>query len=265
MQNPITKVYRAYDQLFINSKALVIEYNDVLRAQWFGILTCLTSTDAVKDYFDTSILAGMDSTELFEWYVMRKHQNFLMDLPCRYEFPDEETKQTVCDNFLFGIGQLNQLYGLDLTLNFHDIFTNLIGDGKGLIKHYYIYGGTQKDPLMEAQIRQDYKISADFLYGDFGKALEGINKDATYVLSDIEKVSALVDTGRIECASVLIADGFRYNFMEDESDGLKVDIDMILNAHTCRISFFNNLTQPQIVNEEGKRIDPVSGRILEVN
>lgn len=265
MKSPITKVYRAYDQLFVNSKALVIEYHDVLRAHWFGVLTCVANTNSIDKYFDTSILAGMDSTELFEWYVMRKHRNFLMDLPCRHEFPDEETKQKICNSFLFNIGEINELYGIDVTLNFHDIFTNLLADGKGLIKHYYIYGGMIQDPLLEAQVRQDYGINPDFLYGDFKTAIEGINKDATYVLSDVEKLSDLVDANRIECASVLVADGFRYNFMDDEEDGLKVDTDMIINNHTCRISFFNNLLQPKMVNENGDILDPISGRILESN
>ena len=46
MKNPVMKVYRAYDEMFINSKALVSEYHDVLRAQWFATLQCIASTNA---------------------------------------------------------------------------------------------------------------------------------------------------------------------------------------------------------------------------
>ena len=53
MKNPVTKVYRAYDEMFINSKALVIEYHDVLRAQWFATLQCIASTNAGDNFFDT--------------------------------------------------------------------------------------------------------------------------------------------------------------------------------------------------------------------
>lgn len=265
MKNPVMKVYRAYDEMFVNSKSLVIEYHDVLRAQWFATLQCLVKTDAVDDFFDLSYLKTMDGNELYEWYVMREHQNFLLDLPCKTPFESMEEKEKVLDQFLFNIGEIPQLYARNVTLNFHDIFLNLLRDGKGMVKHIYIYGGKIKDPLLEAQVKQEYTNDVDFLYGDFGESLEGINKDATYVLSDVTKVSDLVTAGRIDFASVLVADGFRYNFMEDENDGLKIDEDMIFKDHTCRLSFFNNLLIPELLDDDGNRIDPATGRILEAN
>ena len=65
MKNPVMKVYRAYDEMFVNSKSLVIEYHDVLRAQWFATLQCLVKTDAVDDFFDLSYLKTMDGNELY--------------------------------------------------------------------------------------------------------------------------------------------------------------------------------------------------------
>lgn len=265
MNNPVMKVYRAYDEMFVNSKALVIEYHDVLRAQWFATLQCIASTDAIDNFFDTSFLKTMGVDELFEWYVMREHQNFLLDLPCKTPFASKEEKEEVLDKFLFDIGQIPQLYARKVELNFHDVLTNLLADGKGMVKHIYIYGGKIKDPLLEAQFRQEYTQDVDFLYGDLGKSLEGINKDATYVFSDVTKISELVEANRIECASVLVADGFRYNFLEDEDDGLRIDDEMILENYTCRISFFNNLMVSEMVDDEGNKLDPITGRILEAN
>ena len=265
MKNPVMKVYRAYDEMFINSKALVIEYHDVLRAQWFATLQCIASTNAVDNFFDTSFLKGMEAEELYEWYVMREHRNFLLDLPCKTPFASMQEKEEILDQFLFNIGQIPQLYARHVELNFHDIFLNLLADGKGMINHIYIYGGKFKDPLLEAQVQQDYTRDVTFIYGDFKTALEGINKDATYILSDVTKVADLVDANRIECASALIADGFRYNFLEDENDGLRIDDEMILREHTCRLSFFNNLTVPELMDEDGDKLDPITGRILEAN
>ena len=53
--------------------------------------------------------------------------------------------------------------------------------------------------------------------------------------------------------------------MEDENDGLKIDEDMIFKDHTCRLSFFNNLLIPELLDDDGNRIDPATGRILEAN
>ena len=174
MKNPVMKVYRAYDEMFVNSKSLVIEYHDVLRAQWFATLQCLVKTDAVDDFFDLSYLKTMDGNELYEWYVMREHQNFLLDLPCKTPFESMEEKEKVLDQFLFNIGEIPQLYARNVTLNFHDIFLNLLRDGKGMVKHIYIYGGKIKDPLLEAQVKQEYTNDVDFLYGDFGKSLHEV-------------------------------------------------------------------------------------------
>lgn len=265
MRSPIKKVYRAYDEMFVNSKALVIEYHDVLRAQWFATLQCVAVSDALDQYFDTTMLRDMETASLFEWYIMRKHRNFLMDLPCKHVFPSEEEKEKTLDKFLFDIGQIPGLYGRDVTLNFSDTLSNLIQDGRGMVRHYYVYGGLFKDPLLEAQVKQDYTSNVDFIYGDFITALEGINKDATYVISDINKLADLSECGRLNYASVLISDGYRYNFLEDKEDGLKVDVKMVLDNNTCRLSFFDNLTQPELVDEEGRHIDPASGRILEFN
>lgn len=263
MQNPVTKVYRAYDHLFLNSSAMVIEYHDVIRMNWFNILYFLAHEHVADEYFDTSIFEGMSNVELMEWYVMRPYRNILMNIPTKLHLPEDLTKrEAILDKFLFDMSRIPQLYALPAELNFHEIFLKFLSDGKNLVSHYYIYGGLYKDDLLEAQIKQTYgktgKIS--FLYGDFQTALEGVNKDATYIISDIEKLADLVELDRLECASVLIADGFRYNFLPEDDSELKMDINLLLQEHTCRISFFNNLEETQTFDEYGNRVDPISGR-----
>ena len=265
MQNPVTKVYRAYNHMFVNSTALVVEYHDVLRMNWFNILYFMANNQVADEYFDTSMFAGMETAELMEWYVMRSHRNILLDIPAKFPLPeDPEEKEKILDQFLFDMGQIPQLYALPAELNFHTIFSNLLTDGLHLISHYYIYGGKIQDPLMEKQIKETYgtKVPIDFLYGDFKEALEGINTDATYVLSDVEKVADLAETGRLECASVLVADGFRYNFMEDDDRELKINIPSLLEDYTCRISFFNNLEELHVEDENGNSIDPATGKVI---
>ena len=39
-----------------------------------------------------------------------------------------------------------------------------------------------------------------------------------------------------------------------------MDINLLLQEHTCRISFFNNLEETQTFDEYGNRVDPISGR-----
>ena len=111
-----------------------------------------------------------------------------------------------------------------------------------VVKHIYVYGGTVKDEYLEEQVSYNFRPkSVEFLYGDFKEQIAPLNKDATYILSDITKVNDLKELDKIPFASILISDGWRYNYTEEDSTKLKVDVDAIRDNYTCRISFFNNL------------------------
>ena len=73
------------------------------------------------------------------------------------------------------------------------------------------------------------------------------------MISDITKLQTIADMDRLECASVLIADGYRYNYIEDDSTKLKVDIEQLQRNIPCKISFFNNLYQEQPKNPDYMR------------
>ena len=76
--------------------------------------------------------------------------------------------------------------------------------------------------------------------GKFEDLVKIIPQDSTYVFSDIEKVNDLVKMNRLNLSCVLIANGLRYNFMENDSSKLKVDLEELSKKYIFKYSFFDN-------------------------
>ena len=249
-------VYCSFPGLFTNSQSLVIEYHDVIRATWFGLLTTMVNYGAMKELFDVSNLSSLNDIELFEWYIHRRHQNFFMDIDCIPPFPSEEEYLKFMNSISYDSLRLENLYRFPFVLNAQEILRGFLSMYSDLIKHIYIYEGS--DPRQNIHLEKEMQENVPgkeytFLYGDFGECIRGINRDATYMISDITKLQTIADMGRLECASVLIADGYRYNYMEDDSTKLKVDIEQLQRNIPCKISFFNNLYQEQPKNPDYMR------------
>ena len=244
-QNPtVKKVFVTSENIFVNTSAVIIEYHDVLRAQWFSMFSTMIKGQILTDIFDLSMFETMGVYELFEWYVHRKHRNFFMDLPLVNKgFESEEEKQEFMDYMLFDSTRIRDLYRIQFPLNMSTVLKNLFMTARDIVKHFYIYGGHHRDEFMEEQLEEDFKYahSYNFIYGDFKEAIAPLNTDATYILSDIMKIQDIVDTNRIQCASILLADGYRYNYKEDDPSTLKVNIEEIQRKYTCRCTRFNNL------------------------
>lgn len=251
VSNPTAKkVFVTSENIFVNTSAVVIEYHDVLRAQWFSMLAAMVKGNIMSEIFDLSSFQGMSAYALFEWYVNRKHRNFFMDLPLsgKYQdFPSEEEKQEFMDYILFDSTRVRDLYRMQFPLNMSTVLKKLFMTARDIVKHFYIYGGEHRDEFMEEQLEEDFRYAhtCDFIYGDFKHAIANLNTDTTYILSDITKVSELEEMGRISMSSILIADGFRYNSKIDDPTTLKVDISEIQRKYTCRCTLFNNLFVPE--------------------
>lgn len=240
-------VYCSFPGLFTNSQSLVIEYHDVIRATWFGMLTTMVNYKTMEKLFDVSKLKGMNDVELFEWYVHRVHQNFFMDLRCIPPFPSEEAYHEFMNKIQYDSLQLKELFRFPFVLNAQSILQGVLSMYSDIVKHIYIYEGSgDANPFLEEEIKQNIPGKEYiFLHGDFEECIKDINRDATYMISDIEKLQTIYDIGRLECASVLIADGYRYNYKEDDPLTLKVDIPKLQKEVPCKISFFNNLYRMQ--------------------
>ena len=244
IQNPIKekKVLLSTDEMFLNSRAMVVEYHDVLRAHWFSLFYMIATGTLMEGIFDIRMFQGMGAGELFEWYIFRKHRNFFYDLVPIRPFDSKETQDKFYQYLLEDTGHIDALYAFPTHLNAETILHRLVGGTPHLVKHIYIYEGLTHEPLIQNQLHERYgdRANFDYIWGDFKTAIEGIDKDCTYFLSDIEKISVLEEMDRVRFASILIPDGFRYNYKEEDQSKLKVDIDKLKSTYMCRCALFDN-------------------------
>ena len=80
--------FRAYDGIFLNTSAVVIEYHDIIKAPWYSLLQVARMSKSMFILEKMKPLIHTSNEELFEWYVNREHRNFLEDL-----FPSYVTKE----------------------------------------------------------------------------------------------------------------------------------------------------------------------------
>lgn len=248
--NPVEKkVLLAPDTMFTNSKAMVIEFHDVLCCHWFSLFYTVACNQVLSEVFQLDMFQGMDAGELFEWYIHRKHRNFFYDLELKRCFQTQKDMDAAFSHLLQEMGGIPELYQFPTQMSMGYTMRQLILSTPHLVQHIYVYEGERKESELENWVQETYagKASITFLSGPFEKAIEGVNRDATYILSDIDKISILEQQKRIECASILLAAGYRYNALPNDPDTLKIDIEALLQKYTCRVMMFDNFNRCDIL------------------
>ena len=105
--NANSKIILTSNSVFGNSSSVFFEYYDVLKAPWFGLLDAIVNAGITDQLIDTRELKSKNISDLFTWYVMRKHRNFLLDLPFyKNELIENgiDTREKLiewCDKFLY--------------------------------------------------------------------------------------------------------------------------------------------------------------------
>lgn len=228
-------VYVGQKDIFYNSECLFVEYNDVLSIPWFFLLLQLRNDETMNEVFDMELLKNYSTEEMVEWYLFRKHRNILKNIPLKNpNFFNETSIDYV----------LNEL--MDITPSFYSDFFNLNFVGtlqnailhKNIIHKFIIYSEYTNEFIVDA-INRNYP-SVSFVSGDFTEAVKNVPNNSTFVFSDINKINILAKMNKLKYSSILVVDGYRYNYMEDDKNKIKIDIEGLMKEHIFKLDFFNN-------------------------
>lgn len=231
-------IYTGKDTLFYNSQCLFVEYNDVLRFPTFFIIyALLENKEEFSNILDLDSFGVSSVENLVEWYWMRKHRNVLDNVDRLIESDDIETMlMDLTKNIL----NMNEIYtSNDTQLPFYTTL-KIMNTQSNMVKRILVYTEEQNS-CIEKEINNEFDGKVGYVYGDFVDVLSTVPVDSTYVFSDIEKINALKDNGKLDYSSILLADGLRYNYKIKNRKEFKVDIDTLLKSHTFKINFFENL------------------------
>lgn len=240
------KVITTYNNVFLNSSSLVVEYNDVLKCPFFILFTSLVKNEEFRNIFDMSEFDNMNNEDLYVYYITRKNINILKNLNIKKEAFENIFKSNIellykwIETFMYNeIEQFSAFTDYELELNFVKVLRNLINTK--MVKDIYIFSDIKSSNIGN-DIKHLYGESVKYVYGDLKDIINenNISNDSTFVFSDINKIIELKNTNKLNLSTVLIADKFGYNYKEDNETPI-VDIDELSKNNIFKFSFFNNI------------------------
>lgn len=231
-----TKVFTSINSPFVCSDTVVIEYNDILRPLGFDLLRVMRTSDILNKLMDVGSIQNISNMELFEWYLYRDEinvfKNFELD---ENAFKDIEDEFEWLDDFFYK--EIDVLNILDIAIKYKIYETLPSICNQDLIKNVYIYTDNYSSAI-ENDIKENFGIKATYIHGDFVEALKryNITNDTSYILSDILKINDLKENNLLEYSSILLAEGYGYNFVDGEP---LVDIEELTSNILFKIFYFN--------------------------
>lgn len=232
-----TKVFTSFNSPFTNTENLIIEYNDILRPIGFDVLRVLRESDTINKFINIEPIQNISNSELFEWYVNREEINVFANFELNDDvFKDIEDRYDWLEDFLYK--EIDELNIMDIAIEYSLLNTLPSVSKSDIIKRVFVYS-ERYSKAIESDIKERFGIKAKYIYGDFGKVLleNNINDSTTYILSDILKIDTLIDNDLINYSSILLTDGYGYNF--DEDDEPLIDIEGLLESKIFKIFYFD--------------------------
>lgn len=245
VSNGQKNVIITYDSTFLNSDAIFIEYDDVIKSPFFIYLDSIKNNEALKTIFDLSEISDLNFDELYEWYINRKNQNIFKCLKLqdgvleKFFNNDIEIFNKWCETVLYESIDTNEYFvKTDTELNFVDSLDMLLK--VNIVNKYYIYTPIESKFIKE-DIQKRFKNKITYVYGDLKEVLKNnnITANSTFIFSDVSKVLILDEIGLLNLSSIAIADRYGYNYKD--SKNIIIDKNNISNKIVFKMDFFNNI------------------------
>ena len=243
-------VYRGTDTFFYNSQCLFIEYHDVISMPWFTMLLFTKNTAAFKKIFKIDDIEYYDVAGLLEWYIYRKHRNVFKSIGVVDE--NAELPDVAYESLLEKAMNITEdFYNVNTGLRFLSTLRLLLTESN-MVKQVIVYSENNEPTIEQSLDRYFSKLGTRVKYmsGNFPDIVKMIPQDSTYVFSDIEKVNTLVELNKLNLSTVLIVNGLRYNYLENDRTKLKVDIDALSKDYFFKYSFFDNFDLNDILSSD---------------
>lgn len=236
MVNGEKTFFTSQDEVFLNSQCLFVEYIDIIKSPYFIFLhNLMLYPGQFSTYYELDRFKGYDIEALTEWYLNRKYQNPLMDL-LKDEFRDNVPLYALDEFFNNVINDSPELITLSPLLNFSTAIKELGANKTSIVKKIVVWYPYLNDAIKK-DIRDNFGDNIHFVTGDLPEVLKDIPNDSTYVFSDINNISILLDENKLNLSSVVIPKDYKYNYIDN--DTLKIDYKKYLDEALFKFNMFN--------------------------
>lgn len=221
--------------VFLNADYVVIEYIDFIKSPYLILLGQIRNQLRrnkkdfnLREILDTEQIEHLDDASLYEWYLMRKHRNFFIDLVK----PELGIAESELDELLEDQLSLSPLfYTMAVPLILVDAI-KVIKKQK-MCKDVIIYHPHHND---FAKKDFDNLMGSEFTFmTDFNEVMEKAKSNSTYFLSDINNIIKLRDANYLNFTSVTIPIEYRYN--KKNLTDFSIDFGLLVRDYCVKISY----------------------------
>lgn len=199
--------------MFVNSECIVVEYVDIINMPYFVWLymLCLKSNDSYEESFPKlKELSELSPESVLEFYINRENQNIIMDIiPNDVEYDIDEMNHYLMNQ----VNKYENCFMTDIELSFVRAIKDIVRN-KFAKKVVFFY--PEKCDYVIDDIHSKFGNSniIDIRFGDFEEIIKDCSLDATYVLSDANKVVMLDDMNRLQQCTVMLPYEYGYNYVD---------------------------------------------------
>lgn len=221
------------DNIFYNSEILFIEYMDILKSPYIKLMQIIQNNDKMEDIFDFSQITGLGELELYEWSIHRKNRNPLKELLKNPDISDLEL-----DNLFHMLMHTDdRLFELSVPLYIYSVIPMLYY--QKMVKRIMVYYEHESQFIRNDISKIVDGYSPEFVSGDFEDIVRDMPIDVTYILSDIDKITALININRLDFSTVIIPQEYRYN--KKNMVDYKLDFTKLDKTHVYKYGFMKTM------------------------
>ena len=221
------------DSIFLNADYIVIEYIDIVKSPYLMLLGSMRKNDRIREILKLEQVDNLDDISLYEWYINRKHQNFLIDLN---RYPDQISNE-----------DLDVLLDdqLGITPIFYE-YANLLSIGSllalkwsdKLAKDIIIYH-PHNNNYAEKNLNNIFNREFHFM-NNFDDVMDLAKSNSTYFLSDINKINTMKEKDILKLSSITLPIEYRYN--KKNMNDFKIDFEELFKENPFKLSYMRTCT-----------------------
>lgn len=216
------------DTIFYNADYVVIEYLDLIKSPYLILLHQLLKNPKIGEILKIEEVQFNTDAALYEWYIQRKHQNFLIDLN---RYPDQITEETLYNLLDSQINLAKEFY----------THANLlpIGNSIAVIKNlkmskdviiYYPHDYTFAKEDLENLTHTEFTFMSDW-----DLVMKKCGANSTYFLSDIRKIDRMKKAGVLKFSSITLPVEYRYN--KKNMEDFAIDFNELWKTDPFKLSY----------------------------
>ena len=189
-----------------------IVYDDIVKAPMINIMkdVVLKYKNYYNDFIDLSTFTAIDSHEQFiDLIINRRHKNIFRSL---------RTKEFDCEQAWLDVYKRNTKLMYDsLMLPFGTSIYILLK--QNFVKKIFIWSEIY-DKRIHLDIQENFGLDkVGYVTGEFSDVISNIPDITCFVIDQAERVNTLIDLGKVNLATICIAD-YGYNYITHE-EGIK--------------------------------------------